>query len=78
MRTDLIEFARNSNPNRQPCEHPGHVKTGSICAVCGEWLPTAVCREPGCGWIVAIGEDTIIAAVEHYQQTRHPVRVYTE
>jgi hypothetical protein len=78
MKADLVEFARNSNPSREPCAHPGHVKNGSICAVCGEWLPTAVCRERGCGWILAIGEATIGAAVEHHQQNHHSVRVYPE
>ena len=54
-----------------------HVEQLGVCVVCGEWLPTASCREKTCTWVSGRGEDTLVTSVRHHVDTSHPVRVYT-
>ncbi|MEV4604374.1 hypothetical protein AB0K15_44345 [Amycolatopsis sp. NPDC049253] len=45
------------------------------CPACGEWLPTAWCRNPACGWRSSAGEGTLDEVVLHHHTTGHSVRV---
>lgn len=53
----------------------GHSGLQGICAVCGAWLPSAVCRDATCGWSAEAGESTLRDAVDHRLETGHQVRV---
>jgi hypothetical protein len=57
------------------CGEASHINNSGICARCGEWLPTARCRNITCSWACAMGEATLEAAVAHHCSTGHPVRV---
>ncbi|MFI9834532.1 hypothetical protein ACIHIX_43395 [Streptomyces sp. NPDC051913] len=57
------------------CGSGRHEDVGGICRACGEWLPHATCRAPGCGWTAALGERTHQEAVRHLCATGHAIRV---
>jgi hypothetical protein len=72
------QLSTREAPNSAPsggCDADAHVDIGGICAVCGEWLPVALCRDKNCTWEAALGERTLYAAVAHQSRTGHSVRV---
>jgi hypothetical protein len=71
---DESRFANSGIPSKA-CRTGGHRDHGGVCAVCGEWLPAARCRAPGCRWSLAAGEQTLAEAVRHQHEARHRVRV---